>query len=155
MNKRISLDTVFMTSAMLWSERSTCPRGKVGAILVLDNRIVSTGYVGAPSGHPHCFDVGCDIGPEGGCVRTIHGEANCIHFFLNQNYKNKYLIRECTLYTTLSPCMTCAKLIVLKKIPFVVYKDQYRKTEPIEFLLNNNIKVMRFEPEIEICQITK
>jgi len=59
------------------STRATCPRASVGAVIVKDNRVVSTGYNGAPAGEPHCTEVGCDI-VDGHCIRVIHAEVNAV-----------------------------------------------------------------------------
>ncbi len=70
-------DLYFIRIAKEVSSRSTCPRAAVGAIIVKDNRIISTGYNGAPAGEPHCTDIGCDM-IDGHCKRTIHAEANAL-----------------------------------------------------------------------------
>jgi dCMP deaminase len=70
-------DTYFIRIAKEVSSRATCNRAAVGAVIVKDNRILSTGYNGSPAGEPHCLDVGCDI-VDNQCVRTVHAEANAI-----------------------------------------------------------------------------
>lgn len=70
-------DTYFMSIAFAVSARATCPRASVGAVIVRDNRIISTGYNGAPAGEPHCTDVGC-LMVDGHCQRTIHAESNAV-----------------------------------------------------------------------------
>ena len=67
----------FLSIAKAVSERSTCPRAHVGALLVRDNHILLTGYNGAPAGQPHCIEIGCDI-VDDHCQRAIHAEGNVI-----------------------------------------------------------------------------
>ena len=74
---RKSWEGYFIDIAQLVSTRATCPRASVGAVLVLDKRIVSTGYNGAPPNQPHCIDEGC-LMEEGHCQRVIHAEVNAI-----------------------------------------------------------------------------
>lgn len=70
-------DLFFIRIAKEVSSRSTCPRAAVGAVIVKDNNIISTGYNGAPAGEPHCLDVGCKI-VDGHCTRATHAEENAI-----------------------------------------------------------------------------
>lgn len=78
--KRPTRDENFMRIAEVVSERATCPRARIGAVIVsAENRILSTGYNGAPPGEPHCTDVGCDV-VDGHCQRAIHAEVNAVVF---------------------------------------------------------------------------
>ena len=138
--KRISRSKLFMEIAKLLSDRSTCSRAKVGSLLVKDNRIISTGYNGAPSGLPHCVDVGCEIGPLGGCIRAVHSEANCV----SHAAKNGIPTDGTTLYVTLSPCIDCAKLLINAGIKEVVYLNEYRNTAGIDLLKRVGIKVTKY-----------
>lgn len=70
-------DLYFIRIAMEVASRSTCPRASVGAVIVRDNRILASGYNGAPAGEPHCTEVGCDM-VDGHCKRAIHAETNAI-----------------------------------------------------------------------------
>lgn len=77
---RPTRDENFMHIAEVVSERATCPRASIGAVIVsAENRILSTGYNGAPPGEPHCTDVGCDV-VDGHCQRAIHAEVNAVVF---------------------------------------------------------------------------
>ena len=86
--------------------RSTCPRKHVGAVIVRDRTVLSTGYNGSIRGLPHCEDAGC-VMEDGHCVTTVHAEANAIL----QAAKNGVSIDGAELYTTASPCWNCFKLI--------------------------------------------
>lgn len=99
--KRISRDRMFMEIAHIVSLRGTCDRAQVGAVLVdPNNNIVAIGYNGAPSGEPHCDEVG-HIMYQGHCIRTVHAEENCINKIENMS-EGKY-----TLYVTHYPCVKC------------------------------------------------
>lgn len=76
---RPTWDTYFLRIAEAVASRATCPRARCGAVLVIENRIVSTGYNGAPPGHPHCGDEGCLI-EDDHCQRAIHAEVNAVVF---------------------------------------------------------------------------
>jgi len=119
---RISRAALYMAMAQLLAMRGTCTRARVGAVVVKDGRVISTGYVGSPSGTPHCIDVGCEIGPGGGCIRTVHAEANAIAFAA----KYGIALEGSTMYCTLSSCRKCAELIINSGIKEVVYLNEYR-----------------------------
>lgn len=104
--KRQSWHDYFLQIAQVVSTRATCKRKQVGAVLVRNNQILSTGYNGSPSGDPHCTDIEC-LMEDGHCVRTVHAEANAIA----QAAKNGVRIEDATLYCTLQPCARCAKLL--------------------------------------------
>jgi len=76
-NKRPNWDQYFINIAEKVATRSTCPRASVGAVIVRDNHILSTGYNGAPHGEPHCIEVGC-LMINDHCDRTIHAETNAV-----------------------------------------------------------------------------
>jgi len=141
--RRISREELFMEIAGLVAMRSTCERAQVGAVVVKDKRIVATGYGGAPSGQPHCTEVGCEIGPGGGCIRTTHAEANIIAFAA----RNGLQLEGCDMYVTLSPCYTCAKLIINAGIRTVIYRDEYREDSGLKLLRKAGVKVW-FYPQL-------
>lgn len=123
MNKQ-SYDEYFMRIADVVASRATCDRKLVGAVLVVNKTLVSTGYNGAPRGMPECDSVGHELKHMGGrmsCVRTIHGEANA----LVQAARNGSRVEGGTLYTTASPCYDCMKLIINAGIVRVVCKEFY------------------------------
>ncbi len=123
MAKRADWDEYFMRIAVEVSGRSTCDRKHVGAVIVRDRNILSTGYNGSIAGLDHCDDVG-HMMEDGHCIATIHAEANAII----QAAKNGVNINGGSIYTTASPCWNCFKLIVnagLKKISFgEFYRDE-------------------------------
>lgn len=132
MEDRLSRKSLFRGIIQLLSMRSTCGRACVGSILVKDNRIISTGYNGAPKGMPHCDDegVGCHLNEEGACDRTVHAEANVVAFAA----RNGIATEGSTLYTTMAPCYTCSKLLINAGIKKVYYIFDYRKTDGVDLL---------------------
>ena len=121
MAKRIDWDTYFMRIAREVAGRSTCDRKHVGAVIVRDRNILSTGYNGSISGMPHCDDVG-HMMENDHCVATIHAEANAIL----QAAKNGVMINGASLYVNASPCWNCFKLIANSGIRRVYYGSFYR-----------------------------
>jgi len=127
MSERVGWHTYFMNIARQAATRSTCDRKHVGAVIVRDKTILSTGYNGSIRGMPHCDDVGHLM--EGGhCVGTVHAEANAII----QAAKNGVRIEGAELYTTASPCWSCFKLIANGGIRTIYYGEFYRDTRSVE-----------------------
>ncbi|MDD3825555.1 MAG: cytidine/deoxycytidylate deaminase family protein [Anaerolineae bacterium] len=123
MNKELqrpSWDDYFMQITLQVARRSTCPRAAVGAVLVRDKRILTTGYNGAPAGLPHCTEAGC-LMVNGHCVRTLHAEQNAII----QGALHGVDVSGSTLYVTHQPCLVCAKMIINAGIERVVYGGEY------------------------------
>lgn len=125
MNKLHKLDTVYLNIAKEISTLSHCERSKVGALIVKDNNIISFGYNGTPAGMDNCCERhGVTV------AEVIHAEMNAIL----KAAKTGHSVDGASLYLTLSPCVDCAKLILQSGIKRVVYIDQYRKTDGIDFL---------------------
>ena len=131
--RRAGKEEVLMRTAHLMAERSTCRRNRVGAVLALDGRIISSGYGGAPSGMEHCSLATCTEAKP--CTRTVHAEANTIAFAARHGVSTEGAI----LFTTLSPCIECAKLLINAGIRGVVWYEQYRDILPLAFLDNVGI----------------
>ena len=119
--KRMGRDEYLMKIAELIALRGTCPRAKVGAVLVREGRVISTGYNGSPSGTPHCIDMDCILDERGKCIRTVHAELNCICFAAKYGIKTE----GATMYITHSPCLDCAKAIINAGIKKVIYLEKY------------------------------
>ena len=118
---RADWDNYFMEIAEVVASRATCDRKHVGAVIVRDKTILSTGYNGSIRGLPHCREAG-HMMEDGHCVRTIHAEANAII----QAAKNGVAIDGATIYTTSSPCWPCFKIITNAGIRRIVYGEFYR-----------------------------
>lgn len=147
--ERPSWDAYFMELADVIAKRSTCLRRQVGAVIVKDNRIMTTGYNGAPSGISHCKDYGgClrqqrDIpsGERHELCRAIHAEQNAI-------IQAAYLgisIKDSTLYCTTQPCVICAKMIISAGVKRIVIKEKYPDALAEEILDAANLEPEVFE----------
>ena len=118
---RASWDEYFMSIAQVVATRSTCHRKYVGAVIVKNKTILSTGYNGSIRGMPHCIDVG-HMMESGHCVATIHAEANAII----QSAKNGVMIDGSAIYVTASPCWHCFKQCANAGIRRICYGEFYR-----------------------------
>ena len=112
MDERVPWDQYFMNIAEVVASRSTCPRKFVGAVIVRDRTILSTGYNGSIRGMPHCTEEG-HMMENDHCVATIHAEANAII----QAAKNGVMIDGAMVYVTASPCWNCFKQIANARHP--------------------------------------
>jgi dCMP deaminase len=118
---RASWDEYFMSIAQVVATRSTGPRKYVGAVIVRNRTILSTGYNGSIRGMPHCSDVG-HMMEDGHCVATIHAEANAII----QAARNGVMIEGATNYVTASPCWSCFKQLANAGVTRICYGEFYR-----------------------------
>jgi len=142
--ERPSWDEYFMDIVGVVSRRSTCVRRKVGAALVKDRRILSTGYNGAPSGMAHCLDRGClrlelkvPSGERHELCRGLHAEQNAII----QAALHGVSVRGAALYCTNHPCVICAKMIINAGIVRIVIRDGYQDDLAAEMLQEAGIEV--------------
>jgi len=131
-------DTYFMEIAQVTATRANCSRRKVAAVVVSENRIISTGYNGTPRGVTNCFEGGCarcaGHAPSGSSLE----ECICVHAEQNAICQAAYYgirLAGATIYVTISPCLTCAKLMINAGIKEVVYGGDYAFTEQTERLL--------------------
>jgi dCMP deaminase len=137
MQPRASWDEYFMNIARVVSSRSTCDRKFVGAVIVRDKTILSTGYNGSIRGMPHCSEVG-HMMEEGHCVATIHAESNAIL----QAAKNGVSIDESSIYVTASPCWNCFKQVANSGIRRIVYGEFYRDNRIFDVAKQLNIELL-------------
>lgn len=127
--RRPTWDEYFMEVCNAIAKRATCDRGRSGCVIAKDNQILATGYVGAPSGLPHCDEVGHQfkklIHEDGAvtqhCVRTVHAEQNAIC----QAARRGAAIQGATVYCRMTPCRTCAMMIINCGIVRVVCERRY------------------------------
>ncbi len=127
--RRPTWDEYFMEVCNAIAKRATCDRGRSGCVIARDNQILATGYVGAPAGLPHCDEAGHQLKKtvhEDGnvtqhCVRTVHAEQNAIC----QSAKRGVGIGGATLYCRMTPCRTCAMMIINCGIVRVVAERRY------------------------------
>ncbi|MBN8640569.1 MAG: dCMP deaminase family protein [Flavobacteriales bacterium] len=135
--KQNKYDKAYLRIAAEWSKLSYCQRKQVGAIIVRDRMIISDGYNGTPSGFENCCE------DDEGLTHwyVLHAEANAI----SKVARSTQSCENSTLYITLSPCKECSKLIHQSGIKRVVYKNGYRDTSGIDFLVKAGIEVMQIE----------
>ncbi len=136
-DQRVSWHEYFMNIAEQVATRSTCSRKHVGAVIVRDRTILSTGYNGSLRGAPHCDEVGHDIENDH-CVRTVHAEANAVA----QSAKHGIRIDQAEIYVTASPCLTCFKLIANCGITKIYYKEFYRDERITEYAKLAGVKLV-------------
>lgn len=136
MRDRPSRTDVLMKMAEAMAERSTCERAQVGVVIARDGRVLATGYNGAPAGLPHCEHSGDDVetitGSEGailasvytgpGCQISVHAEANAVAYAA----RHGVALEGSVLYTTYTPCLACAQIIINAGIVQVVALKPYR-----------------------------
>ena len=134
--KRPSWDEYFMEVCRAIAKRATCDRGKSGCVIAKDHQILATGYVGSPAGLPHCDDVGHEMKKmlhEDGtvtmhCVRTVHAEQNAIC----QAARRGVSIDGATVYCKMTPCRTCAMMLINCGIKRIVCEKKYHAGEESE-----------------------
>ena len=144
MQERPSYDEYFMEMAYVVSKRSTCLRRKVGAILVKDKHILSTGYNGAPKGLKHCSELGClrenlnvPSGERHELCRGLHAEQNAII----QAAVFGVSIKDSVLYCTNTPCVVCVKMLINAGVKEIVYSGDYPDELAKKILDESNIKI--------------
>lgn len=134
--RRPSWDEYFMEIANTVAKRATCDRGRSGCVIARDRQLLVSGYVGSPKGLPHCDEVGHQmkkmIHEDGNitqhCVRTVHAEQNAIC----QAAKLGISLQGATLYCRMTPCRTCAMLIINCGIVRVMCEKKYHAGEESE-----------------------
>lgn len=148
---RISWDEYFMSMAELASKRSTCLRRQVGAVIVKDNQVLSTGYNGAPKGLANCCDIGeclrqrlgIPSGERHELCRAVHAENNAI----TQCAVNGVSCKGGTLYVTASPCTMCTKQLINAGIVRIVAKEMYPDDMGKQMLEESGIEFELFKRE--------
>ena len=144
---RASWDEYFMQIAEIVKTRSTCLRRQVGALIVKDNRIITTGYNGAPEGIKHCSDLGSCLrselkipsGERHELCRALHAEQNAII----QAAKIDESTQCATMYVTLQPCVICAKMAINAGIKKIVYKGDYPDELSLNMLNEANVELIK------------
>ncbi|MBC8043272.1 MAG: dCMP deaminase family protein [Rhizobacter sp.] len=146
---RIGWQAYFMSVAHLISQRSTCERAHIGAVLVRENNILSTGYNGSPAGLSHCDGPNCLIykstHPDGtveeNCMKTIHAEINAIV----QAAKNGTMIKDADIYITASPCLNCLKVLINAGIKTIYYDKPYKLQYIAPLLEQSGVKLVQVQ----------
>lgn len=158
MSYRPSFDDIYMSLASNLAEKSHCVKIKVGAVLTKDTRIISLGYNGPPAGTHNCDeewpDKGCPRDSKGSCSLALHAEQNAILYAA----KNNVSLEGATLYVTLSPCISCARIIFTTGIKHVFYLNSYAEyknipsDEGVEFLKKFGVHAEKFSGKLPDMQ---
>ncbi|MDD4847273.1 MAG: cytidine/deoxycytidylate deaminase family protein [Bacteroidales bacterium] len=147
-------DHYFMEIVQTVAKRATCDRGRSGCVIVRDRQILVTGYVGSPIGLPHCDEVGHlfkkviheDNSISNHCMRTVHAEQNAIC----QAARRGIMLDGGTLYCKMTPCRTCAMLIINCGIQRVVCEKKYHSgAESEDMFQQAGVQLEYFSEEIE------
>jgi len=145
---RPSWEAYFMDIAVLVAKRSTCKRRSVGAVIVKDKRILSTGYNGAPAGIRHCIEVGClreelnvPSGEKHELCRGIHAEQNAII----QAAYHGVTIKDAILFCTNLPCSICAKMIINAGIRKIYYQSGYADQMSSDMIKEAGIDMIKLD----------
>jgi len=149
--KRPSWDEYFIELAQIVRKRSNCLRSPYGAVIVKDFRIISTGYNGTPHGIKNCIDGGCER-----CARRQKGEIEtheyqesciCIHAEQNAIIQAAYQgssTRGATMYSTISPCSSCAKMIINAGIVRYVYYKPHHDEDGVKLLKSAGLNIKKY-----------
>jgi dCMP deaminase len=147
--ERPSNDEYFMEMAQLVSSRSTCLRRRVGAVIVKEKRVLSTGYNGSPKGTKHCEELGCirvkmnvPSGTRHELCRGVHAEQNAV----TQAAYFGVSVDGATIYTTTYPCSMCAKILINAGIKEIVFSEGYADDLSKELLEEADITVREYKP---------
>lgn len=146
-----SFDSIFMNLASDLASRSHCVKAQVGAVLTKDTRIISIGYNGPPSGTHNCDEdwpeTGCPRDSKNSCSLALHAEENAILYAV----KNGMNLSGSTLYVTLSPCISCARIIYSSGIKKVLFKASYAEykglpsDEGVDFLNKFGVECLAYD----------
>lgn len=143
-------DEYFMQMADLVSKRSTCTRRQVGAVIVKDKRVLTTGYNGSPKGTKHCEELGCirtqmniPSGTRHELCRGVHAEQNAV---IQAAYFG-VSIKDSTIYTTTFPCSMCAKILINAGITEVVYGESYVDDLSKKLFSETKVTIRKYPPE--------
>lgn len=148
MTKRPDFDDIYMELAVNLAKRSHCIKRHVGAVLTKHTRIISIGYNGPPENTHNCDEewpeVGCPSDAKGSCSLALHAEENAILFAV----KNGTEVKGATIYVTLSPCISCARLLYASGIKKVIYLNSYAEYKGLD-IDEGNAFLTKFGVEVE------
>lgn len=145
--ERLTADEYFIEIATTVAKRATCLRNKVGAVIVRDNRILTTGYNGAPRGLAHCLDIGCIRKQQNIPSGTMHEKCRAVHAEQNaiiQAAVHGVQTSGATLYCTHQPCILCTKMIINAGIRHVIYVNAYPDPDSMGFFEEAGVVVEQY-----------
>jgi dCMP deaminase len=151
---RPSFDATFMEMCGLVSQRTTCPRRAVGAVIAKDNHVLTTGYNGAPKGFPHPIDTGCireELGIPSGQFSDV---CPCLHAEQNAILQAALFgvsVKDGTLYCTTQPCTQCARMVVNSGLRRVVYQEEYADMLSVGLLVTGGVELWRWDPKKQVA----
>lgn len=152
LNKRPSWDDYFLELADMVAKRSTCLRRRVGAVLVKDERIIATGYNGAPQGLSHCYEAGClrevrgiPSGHRYELCRGVHAEQNAL---INAARYGVSTL-DSVLYCTNQPCILCARMLINAGVKKVVHRGGFDDPLAVQFLREAGVELVEVPREEE------
>lgn len=147
---RPSFHETFIELCHLVSKRTTCPRRAVGAVIVKDNHVLTTGYNGAPKGFPHPLETGCireELGIPSGeysdVCPCLHAEQNAIL----QAALFGVSVRDGTLYSTTQPCTQCARMVINAGLKRIVFEQGYPDPLALGLLTTGNVELFTWDPK--------
>jgi len=147
---RISFEDLWFSIVELLERRSTCLRRKVGAVLVKDNIVLAMAWNGSPSGMPHCEETGCirkeqniESGTRLEFCRALHAEQN----LLLHCCKKQVSIENSVLYVSVTPCVSCMKMLIEGKISKIVYKEMYNDQLALSMVKGTGIRLVKYKSE--------
>jgi dCMP deaminase len=135
--KQLRYDEAYMRMAAEWAQLSHCNRKQVGALIVKDRMIIADGFNGTPTGFPNA----CENADGETNWYVLHAEANAITKLARSNNSSV----GATLYITMSPCRECSKLIHQAGISRVVYRDEYKDPQGLDFLRSAGVELVHLE----------
>ena len=147
-DQRPGWDTYFMDIAHMVARRSNCRRRQVAALIVVEHRIISTGYNGTPRGVKNCMEGGCPRCASDAASGAQLGDCLCSHAEENAIVQAAYhgiAVRGGLLYSTISPCLLCAKMIINAGLREVVYEEEYQFSRQVRALFREaRVQCRRF-----------
>ena len=152
MSERLSVDEYYVEIALTVAKRATCLRNKVGAVIVRDNHILTTGYNGAPRGLAHCLDIGCLRNAQNIPSGTMHEKCRAVHAEQNaiiQAALHGLQTSGSTLYCTHQPCILCTKMIINAGIKHVIYVNAYPDPDSMAFFKEAGVTVEHYIPKTD------
>ena len=142
---RISFEDLFVETTKLVAKRSSCVKAQQAALLIKDNRVISFGYNGPPAGTLNCLEDGgedvCGKDSNGSCFLGVHAEQNAIGYAA----RNGINTEGCIIYCTMTPCISCAKLVSAAGIKEFYYLTEYRLDDGLRFLEYCGIKAWKID----------
>lgn len=148
-------DSYFMEIARISSKRSTCLRGKTGAVLVRERRVLTTGYNGPPKGLRHCSETGCvrerDCVPDGERLEITRG-LHSIQNTIIQGAVFGISIKDSTLYTTHPPCTICTRMLINAGIRKIIMDKGYPRNLSLQLLEEAGVELVSWDQENECAE---